>query len=216
MPGSLAKILAGFSTNQAIALVSTGQEVIDSAGKLVNDQMIPTVGSYICGYDKAPLFGRLVSETILRNGVNFIGECCTVAVRRNALGELFDTSFVHVGDLEYWIRVLQFGDYLHLTERLCKFRQHSNSTTRANLKGLRFATDLLRLFVSDLERSVRLLLGSHSWRLTRALRELRARLLGLEPTELLLSCTESSAQDSIRMLSRHGRVAAPSPSKNRT
>jgi glycosyltransferase involved in cell wall biosynthesis len=295
LPGSLAKILAGFSSNQAIALVSTAKEVIDSAGESVNDQMIPTVASYISSYDKAPLLGRLVYETILRSGVNFIGEPCTVAVRRNALGELFDTSFVHVGDLEYWIRVLQFGDYLHLTERLCKFRQHSKSATRANLKGLRFATDLLRLFakheslskdlginlqeqrknllsslashtylldagdeinltevhgvdildctskaaiieelrlarellfgtlvqlgavenrfsweqkelaaifarereIRDLERSVRLLLGSHSWRLTRALRELRARLLGLETTELLFSCTESSAQDSI-------------------
>jgi hypothetical protein len=202
---------------------------------------------------------------------------------------------VHVGDLEYWIRVLQFGDYLHLTERLCKFMQHDKSATRANLQGLRFATDLLRLFrkheslsqnlgidlkeqrsnllsslasytyvlnagnevdidqvtgvellegisketiveelrlarellfgtlvqlgavenrfsweqkefaeifarereIAELERSVRLLLGSHSWRITRALRELRARLLGLETSELLFSCAESNAKDSI-------------------
>jgi hypothetical protein len=49
--------------------------------------------------------------------------------------------------------------------------------------------------IGELERSVRLLLGSRSWHLTKGLRELRARMLGIETTKLLFA--ESNAKDSI-------------------
>jgi glycosyltransferase involved in cell wall biosynthesis len=132
LPGSLTKIIKAFAANPSAVLISTGKEVIDAAGQTLNVQLIPTLADYISSSEEYPVSGRVAQKTILKSGVNFIGEPCTVAVRREALGDCFDASFVHIGDLEYWIRVLNFGDYIHLSEKLCKFRQHNDYKSQSS------------------------------------------------------------------------------------
>lgn len=68
--------------------------------------------------------------------INWLGEPCSAMFRREHVGCGFDTSFRQIGDLEYWYRILQHGDYYFLSKRLCSFRKHTDSTTSKNSRSL--------------------------------------------------------------------------------
>ena len=89
--------------------------------------------------------GREVIRSCLLSLVNWIGEPSTVMFPKAYIGSGFDGSYYHLGDLEYWFRLLRNGQYFFLNEPLCKFRRHDSSTTNKNLKGLLFAIDMMRL-----------------------------------------------------------------------
>jgi glycosyltransferase involved in cell wall biosynthesis len=68
--------------------------------------------------------------------INWLGEPCSVMFRREHIGYGFDTRFKQIGDLEYSYRLLQNGDYYFLSDRLCSFRKHLESTTNKNNRSL--------------------------------------------------------------------------------
>lgn len=76
--------------------------------------------------------------------VNKIGEPSTVMFRREHVDYGFDERFYHIGDLDYWVRLLARGDYFISSQQLCQFRVHGSSTTTGNMKSLLFGIDLLR------------------------------------------------------------------------
>ena len=88
-------------------------------------------------------------EDIVRSGLtslsNGIGEPSTVMFPRKFLGDGFDTSLHHLGDMEYWFRLALAGRFFYMTQVLCSFRRHPESTTNKNARGLRFALDMLKL-----------------------------------------------------------------------
>jgi hypothetical protein len=65
--------------------------------------------------------------------------------RREHIGSGFDPQFHHLGDLEYWFRILLNGRYLFLDDELCSYRMHTGSTSTTNHKYLLYAADLLKL-----------------------------------------------------------------------
>jgi len=68
--------------------------------------------------------------------INCLGEPCTVMFRSIHKDSGFDTRFKQIGDLEYWYRILQHGDYYFLSAELCKFRKHQDSATNRNSRSL--------------------------------------------------------------------------------
>lgn len=76
---------------------------------------------------------------------NFIGEPVRVMFRKYVAGEGFDEKYNHLGDLEYWLRILRLGQYYFLNQELCTFRRHSASRSSANARSMLFAPDVLRL-----------------------------------------------------------------------
>ena len=64
---------------------------------------------------------------------------------RSHLETGFDENLYHLGDIEYWFRIVKNRSYFYLNELLCNFRTHRESTTSKNAKGLRFALDMVRL-----------------------------------------------------------------------
>src|SRR5262249_44407235 len=76
---------------------------------------------------------------------NFIGEPTCVAFPRKYMAHGFDAGFHHLGDLDYWLRILLNGDFTYTHQELCSFRRHRKSQTHLNLSELRVATDLLRI-----------------------------------------------------------------------
>lgn len=89
--------------------------------------------------------GTDVIRRCLLKLVNWIGEPSNVMFPRRFAGAGFDPMYYHLGDMEYWFRILLNGQYQFLQEPMCKFRRHSASTTNKNLNGLLFAVDMLRL-----------------------------------------------------------------------
>lgn len=89
--------------------------------------------------------GTDVARHLLVSFRNLVGEPTTVMFRRDSLLGEFDTTFHHLGDTDLWIKLLNHGDFYHIHERLCTFRQHPDAATSRNVKGLLIGPDLLRL-----------------------------------------------------------------------
>jgi glycosyltransferase involved in cell wall biosynthesis len=90
-------------------------------------------------------------EVIVANLIvlqNWIGEPSTGMFRRKDAGAGLDGRLYHWGDIDYWFRILQNGDFYYLSDVLCGFRRHRESTTSTNLTGLYFVADLVRIWKS--------------------------------------------------------------------
>ncbi|MCC7531022.1 MAG: glycosyltransferase [Candidatus Melainabacteria bacterium] len=141
---ALEKSLSVLEEKQNVTLVSVARRWIDENGIDVSDRVNEIRTSTVIA-PNGTVAGWQVVEKSLLPPVNFIGEPSTVIIRKSSMGAGFDESFLQMGDLEYWLRILMEGDFVHLDETLCSFRLHPQSSSSANLKGLHFASDLIRL-----------------------------------------------------------------------
>lgn len=136
-PTILERMVQTFGESSGASLVTVARTWIDEAGTA-----LPTN----CQFSQnTRMDGNAVIADCLLRLVNWIGEPSTVMFSRSHIGSGFDNSYYHLGDMEYWFRILRHGDYVFLNEALCKFRRHEQSTTNKNLKGLLFAVDMMRL-----------------------------------------------------------------------
>ncbi|MBY0550353.1 MAG: glycosyltransferase [Candidatus Obscuribacterales bacterium] len=139
-PRSLEVLSAVLLENPEVSLVSSARQVIDANGA--------------CTYVRRPfphsmqVPSREVITFNLINLNNWIGEPSTVMFRQRDAGFGFDSAFYHYGDIEYWFRLLERGNYYFVDEVLCSFRRHPESQTDKNHKELLFALDILRLSLS--------------------------------------------------------------------
>ena len=133
----LARALEVFALEPDVALVSTKRLTINEHGHLqkVNEQLDSSC--LISG-------GNAITGCLLQL-YNWIGEPSAVMFPSLLQGSGFDPSFYHLGDLEYWFRIMSNGNYVYLDEPLCSFRSHQGNTTNKNMKSLLFALDMLRL-----------------------------------------------------------------------
>jgi glycosyltransferase involved in cell wall biosynthesis len=151
----LERCVSVLDEHSTVALVATRRNWIDEHNRdISNVSSTPSTTDFLCG--DTPIPGLNVVRNSLVPVVNFIGEPVAVTIARRCLGSGFDTSYRHLGDLDYWLRVLLEGDYYFVDETLCNFRIHEQSETRRNNRGLFFAPDVLRLgrkFERELVRS---------------------------------------------------------------
>lgn len=128
---------------QGIALVSSRRKVIDENGRSIPHEGIITAVDL---FGSAPFYSAedMISHSLdpLRN---IIGEPCTVMFRKTSVGSGFATQFRHIGDIEYWLRILQKGDYAFINEELASFRKHARGATAANNAQLWLASDIVHL-----------------------------------------------------------------------
>ena len=76
---------------------------------------------------------------------NFIGEPCAVMFRAKHIGDGFNTTFHHLGDLEYWIRLLHLGDLAYVDDELVSFRMHEDSASSSNKARIWIASDIVKM-----------------------------------------------------------------------
>ncbi len=142
-PTLLEKSSIVLSTEPSVNLVSCHRRSIDAAGQLLRaDDLVASADAFPC--DQL-VEGKTVVRKCLFPVVNFIGEPSTVMFRRTNLGSGFDQRFHHIGDLEYWLRLLMDGNYYHISEVLCNFRRHEKAATLVNARGLLGAIDLVTM-----------------------------------------------------------------------
>ena len=136
-PTMLEEMLAKFKQHPDVTLIACARKIVDPDNNLLKVQSEFAEDKIIAG------------EEIVRTGLttlsNGIGEPSTVMFPRKYLGEGFDTSLHHLGDMEYWFRLALHGKFCYMTKVLASFRRHPESTTNKNARGLRFALDMLKL-----------------------------------------------------------------------
>src|SRR5262249_32827538 len=141
----LEEVAEVFALRPDVVLVSTGKVLIDADGKdISSSQCAPrTPVEHFEG--QTSLAGPDVIRHCVMLPENMIGEPTSVTIRSICSDEGFDQSFYHLGDLEYWLRVLLQGNYVYLPQRLCSFRQHAKARTVTNTQNLLFIPDISRL-----------------------------------------------------------------------
>jgi len=95
--------------------------------------------------DTGVMNGSLCAKTCLLKRANLVGEPSAVMFPRQLAAGGFDTMYYHLGDLDLWLRLLQYGDYFYVHDPLCFFRRHEGGATTRNIKQLLFALDQLKL-----------------------------------------------------------------------
>lgn len=126
-----------------VVLASSPSRLIGAQGQAETDDFSPDLPSLL--RPGRPVSGNVVIHQSLAPIRNFIGEPVRVMFRKVAGADGFDERYQHIGDLEYWLRILRNGHCYFLDEELCSFRKHEKSRTPLNIRGLFFATDMLRL-----------------------------------------------------------------------
>lgn len=133
----LEKQLAVLQNDPSINLVSTARNWLSDTG-CATKEIRPFSDSRL-------ISGREVILYNLAQLNNWVGEPSTVMFRRCDIGDGFDTRFYHYGDIDYWFRIVENGNYYFLNEVLCGFRRHDESTSASNLRGMFFALDVMLL-----------------------------------------------------------------------
>ncbi len=136
-PNILAEFRKIFEKFPKTALVSCARRTVNQDGKEL--KVLRSFRS-----DKQRSYAEVLEDNLLTLA-NDIGEPSTVAFQTAFAGDGFDESLYHLGDVEFWFRIIERGNYYYLNEVLCNFRTHEGSTTSKNARGLRFALDMIKL-----------------------------------------------------------------------
>ncbi|PWT95046.1 MAG: hypothetical protein C5B53_12050 [Candidatus Melainabacteria bacterium] len=132
----LERMVSVLQKRQKVALVSCTKGWVGEGGERIeatNENALRTLRPFDVDTQKP------AEEAILdsfQRFVNWLGEPSTVMFRSEHKSSGFDIRFRQIGDLEYWYRILQNGDYYFLSDELCRFRKHEGSTTNRNGRSL--------------------------------------------------------------------------------
>ena len=139
-PDALARMSAVLDSDPDVALVTGAKRWIDDRGNELER------------HSRFEKDTKLKSEEVIRANLivlqNWIGEPSTAMFRAEYAGNGLDPSLYHWGDIDFWFKILQYGDLYFISDVLCSFRRHSESTTSSNLSGLFFAADIVRIWKS--------------------------------------------------------------------
>jgi glycosyltransferase involved in cell wall biosynthesis len=100
-----------------LAFVFCARRIIDAHGR-------PILERRPFGSEPRRLDARTVFRRCLRRGTNVVGEPGGVLFRAEAARRAgaFDATFPYVVDLDYWLRLLEYGDAGYIPEALVSFR----------------------------------------------------------------------------------------------
>lgn len=143
-PEMLAKSVAVLQSHKGVSLLSVGRSWINADGADITECVTSPLAERFVPAD-CPVPGSVVIRKALSPVTNFIGEPVAVLFRAALKGAGFDEDLAHIGDLEYWIRLLNKGSFYFLSEVLCSYRSHPESQTRRNWENCSISTDFLKL-----------------------------------------------------------------------
>jgi glycosyltransferase involved in cell wall biosynthesis len=107
-------------------------------------ETILSAGSIFSGAQR--IRPRQFSEAALRHlGINFVGEPTAVMLHRSVFEKYgyFNRDFVHLCDMEFWMRVATNTGLVYVPETLATFRVHSSSESAVNRGPRHFRAEVL-------------------------------------------------------------------------
>ena len=148
-PECLSKMVDVLDNHPSVKLVTSMRILIDSNGESIKSQRAPSPEQVFP--TNRVIAGNEVLQRCLDPLINYIGEPVAVGFRKECVGEGFDSRFHHVGDIEYWLRILLLGDCFVLPGVYSYFRCHDHSRSATNVQGMMTGLDILR-FARKYER----------------------------------------------------------------
>lgn len=141
---NLSSAISVFQEHPIVSLVANDRNWIDENNEDISDYVgAPSSDLYLPAC--RVVTGQEVIRQSLYQVVNFIGEPSCVTFRRSHGLDGFDTAYHHLGDLDYWLRILLNGSYYFIDKKLSSFRIHEQSRSSENIRQLAFAPDLVRM-----------------------------------------------------------------------
>jgi glycosyltransferase involved in cell wall biosynthesis len=136
-PSCLAELLTELLKHENVSLITAARAVIDQEGQQTGVERF---------FDKTTIIaGRDVIADYAKTFVYRTGTPCQVMFKKVSMGTGFDTRYTLSGDIEYFLRILESGDFIYLDHVLVKFRRHAESVTVTSLKDMSFVADAFRL-----------------------------------------------------------------------
>ena len=107
--------------NTRVTIVCSGRDIIDASGRKILKRHFPR--------QRGVLLGKDAIKKIVRYGANPIGEPTAVLFRSEILNKIgyFCGSIPYIIDLDYWCRILLYGNLYVIPESLCAFRFFSKA-----------------------------------------------------------------------------------------
>ncbi len=115
-------VLAQDDPHEEISLVSARRDIVDEVDRVL-----------LAGRGLATMRGRVPGavavKTVVRGGTNLIGEPSTAMFRRSLFDRVggFDPRAAYMIDLDFWLRLLDHGDFHGIEDTLAVFRVQRGS-----------------------------------------------------------------------------------------
>ncbi|OCA99716.1 glycosyl transferase [Clostridium beijerinckii] len=142
-----------FLYDDTLSLITSYRKMIDENGNYYNDNF-RTVCQY--PYD-VRLTGEEAGKKLLLSMINYIGEMTTAMFRRKALE--FDYANYNIidydkneiyclGDISLWLKLLQKGNMIYISEPLSNFRIHSSQSVQDTTLIFWASIDFFKIIIS--------------------------------------------------------------------
>lgn len=165
--GALGKLVQIMDDHPSVRLVWSARQLIDEHSRAIKVRNYGPRSRIEPGID-------LMLEC-LGNSRNVIGEPSAVMFRRADAADGFDPSYLHLVDLEMWLRLLEGGDFAYTPERLSAFRKHSRQQSEVIRGEGRYQPEYVRLLEKYLDSIVETGRRDILFRMTYQLRKLGHR-----------------------------------------
>lgn len=140
---TLARCVEAMKNAPTASLLSCKRKIIDPNHMLAFNSIASSPAEI---FGKSSIFpSLLVRQRCLNPLQNYIGEPCAVMFYAKHIGDGFNTTFHHLGDLEYWIRLLRHGDLAYVDDDLVSFRMHEDSASTSNKARIWIAADIVKM-----------------------------------------------------------------------
>ena len=123
-PRALGKMLAMLESHPSAALAASARVVVDERSEAVDVYRDLPDG---CHNGR-----KIITECLMRNGKNIVGEPSAVLFRKADARRGFDPQYLQIVDIEMWFHLLEKGDLVYTREPLCAFRCHPLQQTERN------------------------------------------------------------------------------------
>jgi glycosyltransferase involved in cell wall biosynthesis len=146
-PRKVERMLHYFRLYPSVSLVTSFRELIDADGKALP----PMQGTQRLFEADSVLEGRALGETILRNGMNLIGEPTTAMFRTADVGAGFgrfcDRQYAVLADLSTWMELLPGRHCVYIAEALSFFRIHGGQDQRKKSTAINASHEWLQMLI---------------------------------------------------------------------
>ena len=138
-PNFFQSLVEALDKNPSVAIAGSAREFF-------NGEKVTAVEPDARKYYRDRIFGGTdVCLMFLVGGYNLVGFPPAMMFRKEHLDGGFDRRYYHCGDVEFFIRLLQKGDYYYLYRPLVTYRYHGQNQTYKNFAELKYMSDILLL-----------------------------------------------------------------------
>lgn len=122
-PTCIEEQLAAFndSAHPNIVLVACSRDIIGDNGQIIMQRKFPTTTPIVSG--------QKVIKAMIQRGTNLIGEPMAGLIRSSVVKEIgpYRDRIPYVIDVDFWVRILRYGDLHYIKKPLCAFRLSAGS-----------------------------------------------------------------------------------------